>query len=480
MSTAPGNTESAPTAASRPPRWQAPNVRLSDLALGIPAVLILLVMAGTLYAGVRRSTMATEYSEEAERLIKAGDMKSALVAYKRLASLTPERANVRFGLAMCYAANNDVGRAESLMRSLAPPDKPGYPPAQLWLAQQILASPGLSVPRLELAALYLKRFLDAQPSEPAVKILLGNLYTSLGRLKEARPLLEAAADGRPEILINLANVCRNMGDEDEAKRRAKEALEACKAQAPKYKDDPNFRLLWATSHTLLGEFPQALEILEKTKMTEKLEPVMRRNKATLFVAWDEQLESANADPARRLETLEKGLECDPTLPALYIRLGTLMSGTGEVPARIRARLAAMEKQKSAPGLVELTLGNDAWSREEVPQARAHWEKALAEKPDLAIAANNLAWSLAFKEPTDPVKALRLIDGALKVVPGEPTFRGTRGQILTRLGRWKEAIDDLESAISASKGSKAIHAALADAYQNLGMKNQADEHRRLSL
>ena len=63
-----------------------------------------------------------------------------------------------------------------------------------------------------------------------------------------------------------------------------------------------------------------------------------------------------------------------------------------------------------------------------------------------LVANNLAWVLAFSPPVDLPRALELANAAVNKVPNEPRFRGTRGQILARMEKWKEALPDLEEAL----------------------------------
>ena len=56
--------------------------------------------------------------------------------------------------------------------------------------------------------------------------------------------------------------------------------------------------------------------------------------------------------------------------------------------------------------------------------------------------------------------------------------GTRGQILTKMGRWKEALTDLESALRAGQKTPGIHSALAETYEHLGMPDLAAEHKKI--
>jgi predicted Zn-dependent protease len=77
------------------------------------------------------------------------------------------------------------------------------------------------------------------------------------------------------------------------------------------------------------------------------------------------------------------------------------------------------------------------------------------------------------------RALSLVNAALKSVPNQPVIRETRGQILLRLKQYKEAIFDLEFALSSSAPSQPIHEALSQAYEAIGMVDLAQTHQELA-
>lgn len=94
-----------------------------------------------------------------------------------------------------------------------------------------------------------------------------------------------------------------------------------------------------------------------------------------------------------------------------------------------------------------------------------------------MVANNLAWALASQPEPDLPRALELIELALDGNPTEPNFLSTRGRILARLGRWKDALSSLEAALPALPNNPTLHADLADVYAALGSTELAAEHRQ---
>ena len=66
---------------------------------------------------------------------------------------------------------------------------------------------------------------------------------------------------------------------------------------------------------------------------------------------------------------------------------------------------------------------------------------------------------------------------LEKFPDTPGFRETRGQILVRMGRWQQAVTDLEFALPSQVSKRGTHKALAEAYRGLNLRDLAAEHER---
>jgi serine/threonine protein kinase/WD40 repeat protein/tetratricopeptide (TPR) repeat protein len=93
-------------------------------------------------------------------------------------------------------------------------------------------------------------------------------------------------------------------------------------------------------------------------------------------------------------------------------------------------------------------------------AIADLEAALALKPDeplvrerLALCCNNRAWELATGPGSqrDLTRALRLVERAVALTPGEGVSLNTLGVVQYRVGRYHEAIATLERSLAANRG-----------------------------
>jgi predicted Zn-dependent protease len=129
--------------------------------------------------------------------------------------------------------------------------------------------------------------------------------------------------------------------------------------------------------------------------------------------------------------------------------------------------------------VQLTAGIGALAamHGDMPLARRQLARVVAADPTHAVVWNNYAWALSREPDADPNAALEAVTRALALAPNEFRFRETRGQVLVQLGRWQEAVEDLEFALNGMPDARDVHLALATAYENLKDAEMARIHRQ---
>jgi predicted Zn-dependent protease len=125
------------------------------------------------------------------------------------------------------------------------------------------------------------------------------------------------------------------------------------------------------------------------------------------------------------------------------------------------------------------LSVDAFQRNKPAEGRFHLERAHEIEPRMPVVANNLAWTLAQSDKPDLPRALSLANLAVEQEPTNPAFRDTRGHVYLKMGRQKEAVADLEAALSRAPDNPTLHRSLAEAYEQLGNDRLAAEHRRIA-
>jgi tetratricopeptide (TPR) repeat protein len=178
--------------------------------LGAPAVLALVTIgAVTVLARTgREARLRVAYSGEGARLLEARNYSAAQVCYLRLLGFDAASPEYRFGLARAEGGMGRTGRAEALLRALAPTDRPGHAPAQFEAARRLLDRPTADPRALRAAELHLRNGLRSQPDSGAGNVLMARVYLATGRLKEAVAILEHGLDltGAPGYRTALAEV----------------------------------------------------------------------------------------------------------------------------------------------------------------------------------------------------------------------------------------------------------------------------------
>jgi tetratricopeptide (TPR) repeat protein len=466
--------------------WRGRPVR--PLLLGLPALGCGLALAGAGAAAALTPTQEVEarYLVRAERALKARDPATALVCYDRLAYRSAERPDLLFGMAQAADAAGQADRARALIAELTPldPDRPGYGPAHLWLACQLLRGANPPDDDRKAAEAHLLRALDARVEDTVlVHSLLCELYMTDGDYEQAEPHLLKAVKVRPLLRLRAAQLYAHRGDKERARVECQLVIahfrERCKADP----SDHFARLAWADAMTLLGSldedwerFREALRTLDEGFAVTH-NAVYQTFAARVYVTWYDALGRSRDAADGRLPVLEEGLARDPGNQDLLDRmlaLTQLPGGDGDKAVEALHRLLASGK---APAAAHFALGVVALRRGRSDEARLHWEQANKLSPEMPAVANNLAMLLATAKEPDLPRALGLVELALERSPKDPNFRHTRGSILLKMGRHKEALDDLEAALPHYPNSPKLHAQLAEVYEHLGVPEQAAEHRR---
>ncbi len=157
------------------------------------------------------------------------------------------------------------------------------------------------------------------------------------------------------------------------------------------------------------------------------------------------------------------------------RFSDLIRTGGVQGARARAALQTLVVRGVATGPVRYALRLDDWEHGRGAEARLHWEEACRLSPQMPAFVNNLAWILSTGRNPDLPRALDAITEVIARWPGELRFRGTRGHILARMRRWKEALADLEMALIVYPNDPDLHRTLAETYDRLYAPRMAAEH-----
>jgi tetratricopeptide (TPR) repeat protein len=458
--------------------WKTIVLCLPALVVGIGALGV-----GVAASSVTHLDLAERYSQEAERSERGKRYERAELCAERLTRLVPGSEEYRFRLARILEAREDLQKSDSLLMPLAPLDRAGYPQAQIVVATRLMRGPfGLREARD--AEAHLRHALETEPNNSQAHVLLGFLYERTGRPDEAEPHLKRVVDRRPDALPLLIRSYAALRLDSQVTVWAEIAEKTFRQQTDDNPDDTQARLNWASARVYLKDFAGAVRVLEEGQARAKGEAIYRSALSATFLNWAEWLAKEHPDNlGGRLTLLERGLRLNPSNPALLDQFQKALAGRPAEAEATREKLRSLLSTGQAAPSLHFLLGNDAFKRGRTAEARFHWEQALKLAPEFAAVANNLAWLTVDERPDEAEQALALTNSALERLPDIPSNRiprghilGTRGHILIRLKRWKEALTDLQAGLPTSPEEPAVHRDMAEVYEALGMPEMARTFR----
>lgn len=441
------------------------------LLLGsLPALLALgLVMGATAWAATESDQeKAVRYQALAKEAMEKSNNLQAAIYYERLLQLGQPNAELLFGLARVLNAQGQSARAAAMLNDLAPADRLGYAPAHLWCAQQLLASPGLTARDRRAAETHLLRALEGRLEDPSeAHLLLGELYLTARQFEQAREHLKKCANhGVAQLrLLQLAAID---GEAETIRERGEEIVKFFETKARQDPSSESPRLYWAEAVMFLQDFEGALAILNDAQTKFPNSQRIRAATTTTFKSWLDAVDrDKKVTPADRLTILSRALAYDPSDVALLRRLWGLAASNGPEGEKALTLLREQLVEGKNLGMAHLALGTIDWERGRRGEGRLHLEQAFRAGPHVPVVGNNLAWMLVHSDPPEYERALEIIDRVIATHPKEPRFRGTRGHVLAKMQRWRDAVPDLEAALADEPNSPKNHEILAEAYSQLG-------------
>ncbi len=315
----------------------------------------------------------------------------------------------------------------------------------------------------ERALQIIQNVVNRLPYDAAYRDTRGQILARMGRNPEAKADLEYASLRLPnpvETRRVLAKVYAAMGivPDKLATDQLSEAARLVKTR----------------------QFDSALQVLDKANMANP-------NSAYDAAIADVCLAGLQAMPLNspdRIKLIEKGLASDPGNEQLHVLAVQATHAPGELGRGARKLLdqAVAASVGESAAQWHLFLGRDARSSGDLATARRELAAAYALSPKSTEIQIDLAILLADGNHQDLQQALQLIQPVVDQFPNDPNFVFTHGKILARLGRYQEALLDLEFAAPRLNEAHDAHEArlqLASVYDALGRPKDAESQRRLA-
>ena len=452
------------------------------LVQGLPALACAIAfLAVTASAFHQRPNLVNRYRDAALAAFRQKDFEAAKVYFERLTAMDGASESGRFDLALTLANLDRNERADAIMSDLAPIEKMGFPRAHLWVARRLLSSrkPGnQDVNAVQTAYRHLMLAREGLGDRAGFDWEIAQCHLAAGRPREALSFVTRAAASAPELNYELAVVCAALGENElarQASRRAKDHYSGRVMIAP---HDEGLRLRLASACMNLVEFDEAVRILTEGVQLKPEGPCGKALVAAFVTQYDRLAGRRNVPAATLLHLLRNALEHDPDSEAALIRLLHFGDNAAE-EKRAKEVLESLLVTGRENPYVHFVLGCKAWSGANSETALWHLERAYKLDQNLGPVANNLAWMLARQETPEFERALRIMDSVVTRWPAEAEYRDTRGQILAKLERWEDALDDLELALAGMQTDSQLHRALTQVYEHLGQADLANKHAKVA-
>lgn len=452
------------------------------LLYGLPFLAVTLLFACFFVFGVTSSDerIAT-YLDAAQRNANAGNHRQALVCFDAISYLGDKKPEILFGLAQAAEESGQKDRAIGLMASLASGEKAGYPEAHLWWAKKYLEQPERGAVSNATAERHLNFALDSEnlKDRAAAEGMLGELCLETGRYPKAIEHLSKAVKAKPALGLKLAQAYKLTGQNKVAYAEAQGAVDYLRSWLNFQPNAVLPRLQLADALILLDDYPGAVALLKEGVDLGK-DDRYRKAVARVYLSWAAQeANSPKPDVGKQFTHLQAALDSDPANVELLTMVWSLSKSGGTQAEKAISLLQNQLAAGNGSAMVHLALGMNAWDASDKQRALTHLEQAYRLSPRMPLVGNNLAWVLASANPPDLDRALGLASALVDRWPDDPTYRDTRAFVYSRMGRWNDALVDLQKALPRNSNNPAFHARLAEAYDKLGLAAIAAEHRRIA-
>lgn len=398
-----------------------------------------------------------------DSLYRAGRYSEAQARFEAGTQADPDDLTAKIGVAKSKLALERVQEAGALLKKLREA-QPAHPLVGYWYgrAQEALGA------RDAAQAAY-QDVLKAAPSDPAsadVYIALALLQNQQGRADDAQKTLDAAKALMPDV----PGVWRALGDVAISQGRYKEALAHFRRAAALDPDDLGAKFRIGTALRRDGQFEEATTIFDQVSSIDKDYPGLALERGLLYEA------SGRSEEA--LKQYEDALAKAPTDPDLMLRVGCGKVAAGR-PEQAEELLRNVLSQRPSSAETHHCLGRALLVQgTRLSDSLRTLERAV--ELDLNRAEYHLYVGWAANEAGNVPKAEKALAEALRLDQGLADAYWQRGVLRQRQGAVRDAISDLTRALALRPSRHEAHAALADAFYDLGREGEALREWQLAI
>lgn len=422
--------------------------RFRKLAEGLPAVLlggalVVWLIWGVAHGGGR---LTDYYRSQLEQATTTGDLRLGEICLRRLRELQPNDRSYVFAMAKLHALRGESRRAAAMMYDLAPKPEGGYPPAQLWIAEQLVRSPENRT-RESVEECYLRLRAARQSAElaEASAAAQARLCLILDRRAEieADPQLRAAVAANPHLLLMQAERLAQSGKRRESMRDAAAVIPYFEKELAAKPGDESLRQHLVSAYSLTKQFQRAVRLLSAVVSQSDADPALRLRFIRVCLDWaNEAVLDPQMPPERKGDVFRAALKAIVDLAAdrteYQIEMARLEERLGKIDEAERDYLAAIEQYP--PRRIELVRfylrhnrRSDGLQQADLAyrELKANYEKRPADATNAVLLADAAVILGRYAEAVD------VLEAAQRMFPQESGFRTALCQ--TWLQWWKSQL-----------------------------------------
>lgn len=460
-----------------------------NLGPALPAILtsVLVFGLGAVWSLGGSQQRNARYREQLTAAIRRHDYEIAKVLASKLVAVSPSDQSMQFTQALI---DHELGDSESSDRRFwALANEKENAAAAAWLVQNRFELDDLQEWDTQQQATF-TRLIEVslkRLSGPAAKDLQFKYAAYLagkGAIQQAAAMMAQAAATDPSLSLATAALYSQADDAANQDKWAIRAENFFRQQLLARPSDAATHLSLAQVLVLQEREDKAVDLLGSGyQLLKGTDPAgaakLQEAGAEAYIHWSNRLATPNRkNILQRLNHAYRALQLAPNNQivldsTIKLLIAASKNEQGEFDQVRQAMLKGLE-----PASMHFVEGTVALLNGDRESARTHLELAMAEN-ELPGVLNNLAVALHEQQTPDLEAALAFSEAALESLPEHPYLRETRGQILLKMDRFREAIPDLEAALTAAPIAQAAHESLAIAYDAIEQPVLAEQHRQLA-
>jgi cellulose synthase operon protein C len=389
-----------------------------------------------------------------EAMFRSGRYSEALARFEAGSQAEPSELALQVGMAKSKLMLERIEEATKLLAALAQA-RPDDPRPALWYGRALEAGGG----RDRAAAVYRNAIANAATGSDVVElyIALAVLLSQDGQGDEARKVLASAQAKLPES----ATLRRAMGEVALGQGRQSDAIKEFRRALELDKDDLAARFRLGVAFRRNQNYDEATKVFDEVAAVDKDFPGLALERGLLF--------EATGRSADALKAYEGALAKAPGDADLMLRVGCGNVAAGRVgPAEEILRKVLGLRQSSAEA--NHCLGRALLEGGKFADAQRLLDRALELDPHRAEYHLYVGWVSI--ETGNLARADRELAEALKIDGTLADAYWQRGVLRKTQGAVRDSVFDLTRALELNPARHEAHAALADAYYDLGRERDA--------